>query len=560
MKSLQEMAQILNRLIGSRSLARRGVRGRRHWAAEALEVRTLLTMPLYVLQTGSDNPMNGLASGTDFLESHPVLVNLDADHDLDLVVGRGDGISYFENTDTVLAPTFTERTGALNPFTGLGAGVTPAPALADWDADGDLDLLLATFAGLTAFKNMSYENWGSAMFPSFAPLVGLDNPFAGISTAVTFTPVPAFADMDGDGDLDLVVSRSSSRMAYYKNIGTSTLPSYDSGVEGDPFSSVTLGSLGSPALGNVDGDRDVDLVTGSFPGGLKFFENTGTKFQANLTNVTGVFNDQLNALATRFAPALGDLDGDGDQDLLLATQDVLLPNGPLVGVFRYYKAVANVAPQNTVPGVQLAKEDIAIVFSDANRNALSVADPNANDSDLQVTLSADHGTLTLATTHGLDFELPGDGVNDATMTVRGTLVEINAALNGLIFLPAVDFYGSANLTIATNDLGQPGGGGELSDTDLVPILVLSVATQVEQLQGQIDFLVIFTGLNQGAANALLHLLNLTGQPAVDAIRIKVFMLVVRVFGRAGTFTDEGTDLFLLELAQDILTGITTRAD
>ncbi len=563
MNLLKKSFVVLNALKRTRSLVR-GRGRRRNWVAEVLEPRTLLTMPAYVLQTGGDDPTVGMAQGGEFSESHPVLVDFDADGDLDLIVGRINGIAYFDNVGDESAPIFTELTGAENPFSSLDAallGFAPAPALADWDADGDLDLLLATFAGYTP-----YVNTGSAGVPNFT-LMGPVNPFVGLYTSFAVSPVPAFGDMDCDGDLDLVVSRLSSVMAYFQNTGTAASPTYVSDSVGNPFPS--LGSFASPALGDVDGDGDMDMVAGSKPisgpAKMTFAEDTDGTADADLTAVTGVFSDVFSIFTARAAPALGDLDGDGDQDLLIA-----LSADPSGARFRYYEAVENPvlsAPKNTVPGFQLAKEDIEVIFSVENGNAFSVADPNADGSDLQVTLSVDQGKLTLATTAGLNFAFSdaqgtgvGDGTKDVTMTFRGTLAEINAALDGLKFKPSVDFSGDVSLSITTNDLGQPSGAAALSDTDSVPITVQSVATQVEQLQQYINFsLVDLNGLNQNAADVLSHLLNLTGHPAADAARIKVFMVVVRVFAHVGILA-EGDDLFLLERAREILAGIKTHAN
>lgn len=544
MKSLQDTARVFRRLMGLRTLARRRVR-RGRWGTEVLEARTLLTMPAYVLQTGSDSPLDGLEITLwETYESHPVLVDFDGDDDLDLVLGRHSGISYFENEGDASAPNFVARTGAENPFASFESGslFNPAPALADWDADGDLDLLLATYLGeLTA-----YENTGNAADPSFT-LLGPGNPFEGLYTQNAIYPSPAFADMDGDGDQDLSVSGRTARISYFENIGSSTSPDYEPVTEGDPFSNVSLFVFASISLGDVDSDGDVDLVAGSYPGGFQFFENTGSATQANLTEVTEVFNNQFSG-SYLFVPALGDLDNDGDQDLLVA---------PTFGL-RSYEAIVNPAtytPKNTVPFYQIAREDVATDFSVAGGDAISVADPNSDGSDLQVTLSVDHGQLTLATTSGLTF-VSGDGISDSNLTFRGSVAEINAALDGLSFQPAVDFSGVASLTITTNDLGQPGGGAAASDLDSVPITVLSVAAQVEQLKTLIRYYKEFAGVNRGASEALQRVLTLKGNPVADARALKTFTTLVQSFARTGILFED-IDLVLLELAQDILIGVNT---
>ena len=57
--------------------------------------------------------------------------------DLDLVVGDGVSLNYFENTGTSTAPVFVARTGSANPFDGINAQ-NSAPALGDIDGDGTL--------------------------------------------------------------------------------------------------------------------------------------------------------------------------------------------------------------------------------------------------------------------------------------------------------------------------------------------------------------------------------------------------------------------------------------
>ena len=130
----------------------------------------------------------------------------------------------------------------------------------------------------------------------------------------------------------------------------------------------------------------------------------------------------------------------------------------------------NSAPVNTVPGTQVIWEDSALVLSGARR--ITVSDIDAGANPVQVTLTADQGTATLAGTTGLTFS-GGDGAADAVMTFTGTLADINTALNNLSFQPLANFNGAAALTISTNDLGS-GGSSALVDTDTVAITVLPV--------------------------------------------------------------------------------------
>ncbi|GGG79225.1 hypothetical protein GCM10007415_09220 [Parapedobacter pyrenivorans] len=137
----------------------------------------------------------------------------------------------------------------------------------------------------------------------------------------------------------------------------------------------------------------------------------------------------------------------------------------------------NDAPVNTVPAGQTIDQDEPLVFSAASGNTVSVADVDAGGGTIQVTLTASNGLLTLGGTTGLTF-ISGSGTDDATVTFVGTIIDINAALEGLTMMPTIGYSGAASLQIVTNDLGLTGAGGDQMDTDVVDITVNEINPEV----------------------------------------------------------------------------------
>jgi VCBS repeat-containing protein len=113
----------------------------------------------------------------------------------------------------------------------------------------------------------------------------------------------------------------------------------------------------------------------------------------------------------------------------------------------------NDVPVVLVPGTQGTNEDTALVFGSATGNPITVADEDS--AVLHVTVGAPLAVglphlLTLAQTAGLHFTL-GDGFADDRISFSGSAADVNAALDGLIFMPAPDYSGTATLGIFVDD-------------------------------------------------------------------------------------------------------------
>jgi uncharacterized protein (DUF2141 family) len=265
-------------------------------------------------QAGAANPFNGADVGSS---SKPSFADLDGDGDLDAVVGGIYGtLRYFENTGSATAPAFTERTGAANPFNGVDVGDFSAQSFADLDGDGDLDAVVGEQDGTLNY----FENTGSAIAPVFTERTGAANPFNGVDIGSTSTP--SFADLDGDGDLDAVAGANDGTLHYFENTGTAIAPAFTERTgAANPFNGVDLGFASTPVFADTDGDGDLDAVVGESDGTLNYFENTGSASAPAFTARTGAANP-FNGVDVGYfsAPSFADIDGDGDLDAVVGSR------------------------------------------------------------------------------------------------------------------------------------------------------------------------------------------------------------------------------------------------
>lgn len=112
----------------------------------------------------------------------------------------------------------------------------------------------------------------------------------------------------------------------------------------------------------------------------------------------------------------------------------------------------NQPPSVDSPQTAAVSENASVVFSASNGNEITVADSDAGTNAERLTLTATHGTLRLATTAGLTFV---SGSNrSASMTVSGTIANLNTALNGLTFTPTSRFVGTASIGVSIQDVGD----------------------------------------------------------------------------------------------------------
>jgi|GEM_PF-1143946 len=143
-----------------------------------------------------------------------------------------------------------------------------------------------------------------------------------------------------------------------------------------------------------------------------------------------------------------------------------------VALVRIVVTAVNDAPVLTVPGAQNVLEDTPLEFSSAEGNEISLADVDAADGVLELSLAATNGTLSLATTNGLEIREGADG--QASMTLRGSLLDLRAALDGLQYQGNQDFHGTDRITVSFSDRGFAGDGQIEKVTQSIDISIANV--------------------------------------------------------------------------------------
>jgi hypothetical protein len=203
----------------------------------------------------------------------------------------------------------------------------------DADADGDKDLLISNigFARFNLLINGKAQNKSY-----YDTMLSNDTIFPRNTVAANQIMFPAayYLDISGDGVQDLIVApngftdvKETGQIGYYKNTGQYNKPKFEyvkSNFLGEQ--TLDLGARSAPVFIDMDADGDQDLlvasngdysVTKGITDPLYLFKNTGTKFAPMYELID---KDYMKISQYRFQnviPNVGDVDGDGDLDLLL---------------------------------------------------------------------------------------------------------------------------------------------------------------------------------------------------------------------------------------------------
>lgn len=252
----------------------------------------------------------------------PTFCDMDNDGDKDFFTGQSLGtITYYENTGNPTAFSFRFITDfwqdliIISPADDNRHG---ANSLEFVDIDNDLDYDL--FWGDLFSKGIYFiRNDGTPTQPNVViadSLYPTGSPYE--SSGYNST---RFVDIDADGDKDLFISvlylsQNSRNFTYFRNNGTAANPQYER-ITDNFLNNVDVGGNSNQTFVDIDNDNDLDIFIGNDYAKLGFIRNDGTLASAQFN----FLEDSLGILSTSFnySPAFGDLDNDGDKDMILGS-------------------------------------------------------------------------------------------------------------------------------------------------------------------------------------------------------------------------------------------------
>ncbi len=265
--------------------------------------------------TGEFSLANESLNGLEFTpgDNRLAFEDIDADGDPDLFVGGNDGrLRFFRNDGGPSDPSFSLTTAF---FDSIDVGNVSSAAFGDLNNDGRRDLVVGSYR-----EGFFYYTRTASGPPDFAFVDTLRDAGGDVLKPGSIFYVPSLVDIDADGDLDLFAGSSDQGLAFFRNEGTPSAPQFAlvdaSFVEPPDYIEGFL----TPTFVDIDGDLDFDLFTGSNNGVVSFYRNDGSQSEPLFVLVSPEL--QLDFLDFGFytKPTLVDIDADGDLDLFATNE------------------------------------------------------------------------------------------------------------------------------------------------------------------------------------------------------------------------------------------------
>ncbi len=279
------------------------------WLLVLVVAVALLIAPFAVQAQQSVPYKAGWPQDTGLLvdRSSPAVGNLDDDADLEIVVGTVGKKVYAFNPDGSVVPGW--------PVT-VSAEVNSSPAIGDIDGDGYDEVIVGVgWQDLTNDGAIYAFRRDGQVMPGWPVVMGDRNLGPNGHPDGVFA-TPALVDLDLDGKLDVVVGGFDQYLYALRYDGQAVAGAWPFFLYDSTWSSA--------AVGDLDGDGEPEIVIGAythagFPPGLPTVNGGGIMWVLSRTGAVKPGWPRVFDLHIDSSPALGDLDGDGDLEIVVGT-------------------------------------------------------------------------------------------------------------------------------------------------------------------------------------------------------------------------------------------------
>ncbi len=412
----------------------------------------------------------------------------------------------------------------------------PAGFYEDISGDGIRDLIVGhNNENVAANRNsiLYYENVGQDDLPEFNFIQ--DNFIQDGAIDFGESTAPALVDVNGDGLLDIVLGSRGEflgltefkpRLSLFLNTGSSTAPEFTlQAEEWIDLEALGIGQYPDPEFGDLDGDGDLDLLLGVNSGVIHEFENTaGAGAEMNLTYM-GILQDSVGDLdiGQKASPQLYDLNGDDLLDLIIGERN---------GNINYYE---NTGSQNNAV-FSFVTDTLGGLTTVEAGFFIGSSVPNFFKMDGVTYLAAGSESGTIHLYDGIDNNIDGDFT---LISLQG--FGVNTGLLNNPFIANVNNDEFLDIVV-----GGIGGGlnmylgyGFMSNTDLE-----SKKNQIKLFPNPVQDILRMEGLLPGQnlveiysiTGQQLDALNLNGDQSVDIAHYQSGIYLVRISNALGTNT------------------------